>query len=91
MLAVWFAWDRQLLVKYWLLALLRKIKLFIQSGFTLRLQRYIGWRFDTKLCTRYDAVSKDRCLFAVSAVHFAPYLTGLSSMMQILAAEARCK
>ena len=31
------------------------------------------------------------CLFVVSAVHFAPYLTGLSSMMLIWAAGARCK
>ena len=33
---------------------------------------------------------KTFCLF-VSAVHFAPYLTGLSSMMLIWAAGARCK
>ena len=30
------------------------------------------------------------CLFVVSAVRFAPYLTGLSSMMLIWAAGARC-
>ena len=30
-------------------------------------------------------------LLFVSAVHFAPYLIGLSSMMLIWAAEARCK
>ena len=29
--------------------------------------------------------------FIVSAVHFAPYLTGLSSMILIWAAGARCK
>ena len=31
------------------------------------------------------------CLFVVSAVRFAPYLTDLCSMMLILAAVARCK
>ena len=30
-------------------------------------------------------------LLVVSAVYFAPYLTGLSSMMLIQAAGARCK
>ena len=45
--------------------------------------------------TRYATDTQPRpnwyFLFVVSAVHFAPYLTGLSSMMLIWAAGARCK